>query len=365
MKIGLYNTLKICDEQPQGLYLTNDEGERILLPRRQVPEQWQVDDELEVFVYLDSDERPIATRQRPRVQLHQVAKLEVNDVNNIGAYLDWGLAKDLLLPFSEQKQRYVIGDQVIVYVCQDDFGRLLATTKLNRFIKDEVSNPWPDMPEIYNTGDQVRAIITQKTDLGFKAVVDHQYWGVIHHSQVRTAIRVGQTVNAFVRRLREDRRLDLALEPIGHTRTQQLATRILKQLQQGNGTLGLGDHSPADLIELQFGVSKRAFKMAIGHLLKAGEIIKNERGIELNTGQTKETDRGSSKSRKAKPAKTASQKTTRTNPYQTKPKNNTTEPSVKQSHSTDSETPSPAKKKSVYRNPKKTSGNTLRLRKSK
>lgn len=371
MKIGQYNTLRISDEQSQGLYLADDEGERVLLPRRQVPDQWQIGDELSVFLYLDSDERPIATRQRPRVQLNQVAKLTVTDVNNVGAYLDWGLAKDLLLPFSEQQQRAAVGDNVIVYVTQDDFGRLLATTRLNRFIKDEVTSPWPDAPAQYQMGDQVRAILTQKTDLGYKAVVDHQYWGVIHHSQIRTAVRVGQTVSAYVRRIREDDRLDLALEPIGHTRTQQLAKRILQNLQKGNGSLGLGDHSPADLIELHFGASKRAFKMAIGHLLKAGDVVKTPNGIELASSSTqsladKKTQSRTKGKHQSKPTqssqsdKTSKKRGTSGRHPNRSNKQDTSAPDEPKSVKSES-----AKKsaKRVYRNQAKKSDKTLSLRK--
>lgn len=278
---GRYHTLTVLEEQPHGLYLDNNEGGKILLPRKQIPDNTAIGDALKVFVYLDSDDRPIATTLRPKAQLHQVAWLNVVDVNKTGAFLDWGLAKDLFVPFSEQKQRLEPGKSCAVYVYLDNSGRIVASTRLNRFIKDEVTSIWPGEPLPLNNGDAVKLLITQRTELGYKAVVNNEYWGILYNDDIRTAVRVGQKLDGFIKRVRDDKRLDLMLEPAGHERADPLARRILKKLEENRGFLPMGDHSPADLIELHFAVSKRTFKMAIGKLFKERLIMIEESGIRL------------------------------------------------------------------------------------
>ena len=293
-ELGRYNTLKVQEMAPHGAYLDDEDGGQILLPTRQVPEGTEIGDEIKVFVYLDSEDRWIATCQRPRVQLHQVASLEVVDVNRTGAFLDWGLAKDLFVPFAEQKQRMEQGNSYLVYVLQDNTGRLIGSARLNRYISDEAKSNWPGSPDPYSVGDKVRMIVSHRTELGYKAVVDDEFWGVIHHDDIRKAIRPGNKLEGYVKRIRDDHRLDISLEPIGHAKIAPLATRILKKLQEGDGTLGLSDKSPADLIELHFGVSKRVFKMAIGQLFKERKIVIESDHIRL----TNEND-----AKKPRPAK--------------------------------------------------------------
>lgn len=284
-ELGRYNTLKVQELAPHGAYLDDEDGGQILLPTRQVPEGTEIGDDIKVFVYLDSEDRWIATCQRPRVQLHQVASLEVVDVNRTGAFLDWGLAKDLFVPFAEQKQRMEQGKSYLVYVLLDNTGRLIGSTRLNRYIHDEAKSNWPGAPDPYKVGDQARILISHRTELGYKAVVDDEFWGVIHHDDIRKAIRPGQKLEGYIKRVRDDHRLDLALEPIGHAKISPLAGRILKKLQDGDGTLGLSDKSPADLIELHFGVSKRVFKMAIGQLFKERKIVIEADHIRLANDQ--------------------------------------------------------------------------------
>ncbi|QQD23624.1 GntR family transcriptional regulator [Venatoribacter cucullus] len=280
---GRYHHLTVVEEQPHGLYLDDAEGGKVLLPRKQIPANTAIGDVLKVFVYLDSDDRPIATTLRPKAQLHQVAWLNVVDVNKTGAFLDWGLAKDLFVPFSEQKQRLEPGKSCAVYLYLDNTGRIVASTKLNRFIKDEVTSIWPGEPLPLKNGDAVKLFIAQRTELGYKAVVNNEYWGILYNTDIRSAIRVGQKLDGFIKRVREDKRLDLMLEPAGHEKADPLAKRILKKLEDNQGFLPMGDHSPADLIELHFAVSKRTFKMAIGKLLKERRIAIEENGIRLTT----------------------------------------------------------------------------------
>lgn len=289
---GQFHTLTVIDQQPQGLYLDDGQGNRILLPNRQIPEGTGVGDSLKVFLYFDSEDRLIATCQRPRIQLHQVAFLTVADVNNTGAFLDWGLPKDLFVPFAEQLQRMEEGKSYPVYLREDNTGRLIGTSRLSRHIKDDILNLQPgtdtnqsiwkkksepapahdldDAP--FNNGDAVKLLVIQRTDLGYKAIVNQQWFGLIHNDDIRTAIRPGMKIDAYIKRVRDDGRLDLSLERPGHHKADPIAQRIMKKLESNNGTLGLSDRSPADLIELHFGVSKRVFKMAIGQLYKERKI---------------------------------------------------------------------------------------------
>lgn len=273
--VGKYATLEVGELLPMGALLIAGEFGNILLPNKQVPDNCKVGDAVKVFIYLDSEDRVIATCQRPRATVGQVANLEVADVNEMGAFLDWGLVKDLFLPFAEQKTRLEVGQRCIVYVYMDNTDRIIATTRLNRFIKDEVATIYDN----YNPGDKVRILIAARTELGYKAVVDNKYWGLIHHSDIRQAIRVGQKVDAYIRKQRDDKRLDLSLQPIGYQKVGGLAEQIMQKLEAGNGFLALSDKSPAELIEMHFGVSKRAFKMAIGKLYKDRKIVIESKGI--------------------------------------------------------------------------------------
>ena len=272
-EIGRYATLPVVEHHPAGCYLDGGDLGDILLPNKQVPENTEIGDKLKVFIYLDSEDRIIATMQRPRVLIRQAANLQVVDVNDTGAFLDWGLAKDLFLPFSEQKQRLEIDQHCIVYVHMDNTGRLAATTRLNRFIKDE--------SEGLKVGDKVKLLIAGRTQMGYKAIVNDEYWGLIHNESIRQAIRIGQRVEGYVRKVRDDKKLDLSLEPIGYKKVDPLKAKILKKLKESNGFLAVGDKSPADLIEMHFGVSKRVYKMAIGKLYKERIIAIESNGIRL------------------------------------------------------------------------------------
>lgn len=294
LQAGQFHTLTVIDQQPQGLYLDDGFDGRILLPNRHIPDGTQVGDSLKVFVYLDSDDRPIATCQRPRLQLHQVGYLQVADVNRTGAFLDWGLAKDLFVPFAEQLQRMEAGQSYAVYLTEDNTGRLIGSARLNRFIKDQITDTdsvWQQQasatPEL-KAGDAVKMLIVQQTDLGYKAVINHRWWGLIHQSDVRTAIRPGLKLDGYIKRVREDGRIDLGLEPPGHRRAAPLASRIMTKLQANGGSLGLSDRSPAELIEMHFGVSKRVFKMAIGQLYKERKIRIEPDAIHLADPNQKE-----------------------------------------------------------------------------
>ena len=348
---GHYYTLTVTDELPQGLYLEDEEGTRILLPRKQIPADTAIGDQIPVFVYLDSEDRLIATTQRPRGQVGEVVWLEAVDVNNTGAFLDWGLAKDLFVPFAEQKQRMEAGKQYAVYITLDNTGRLIGSTRLNRFIKDEVKSAWGGVEDAYDTGNAVKMLIAQRTDLGYKAVVDNKYRGVHYNDDIRKPIRVGQRMLGYVKRLREDMRLDLMLEPAGHGKADPLAKRILKKLEEGNGVLGLSDRSPSDLIELHFGVSKRTFKMAIGKLFKERKIMIEDDQIRLASAEDSKSTRAS---------RTAAEPEKKT---QTNKKSSAKNARHQDAAASGEKTAKNSSAKKVYRNPKAKTGKTLGLKK--
>lgn len=342
--IGLYHTLTVLEEHPHGLYLDDLDGGKILLPRKQIPANTQIGDALKVFLYLDSEDRIIATTLRPKVQLNQVAWLEAVDVNSTGAFLDWGLPKDLFVPFAEQTQRMEVGRSYAVYVYLDNSNRLTGSTRLGRFIKDEVKSPWPGAALPFAMGDKVKLLITQRTDMGYKAVINNSYWGVLHNDDVRTAIRVGQKIEGYIKRIRADQRVDLMLEPAGHVKADPVAGKILKKLSDSKGFLPMGDFSPADLIELQFAVSKRTFKMAIGKLYKERKIVITDKGLYLPEAAPEDAQKPS-----------ATKKTISAN---AKPNKVSNAPDTASDAA-----PKPSAKKWVVRNEKSKTSQTLSLKK--
>ncbi len=222
--------------------------------------------------------RPAASRRyrAPRTQVGEVAYLEVVTVNETGAFLDWGHPKDLLLPFGEQHFRPSVGKRVLVRIYEDQQGRPVASQKLDRFLTDA--------SEGLSTGDQVTLVIADQTDLGFKAAVNHRFWGLLYRDEVARPLRRGQRVTGYVKRLRDDGRLDLSLLPPGQARLDVVGETILKALRESGGYLPLGDNSDAAEIKARLGVSKNAFKQAIGRLYKQQRIILEPTGIRLVPG---------------------------------------------------------------------------------
>ncbi|HET8790043.1 MAG TPA: S1-like domain-containing RNA-binding protein [Modicisalibacter sp.] len=210
---------------------------------------------------------------RPLARLGEVAYLKVVMVNDTGAFLDWGLPKDLLLPYGEQRPRPAVGKRVLVMVTEDAQGRPLASMRLDKFIADEASG--------LSQGDKVALIVAEPTDLGVKAVVDNRFWGLIYHDDMPQPLRRGQRLDGYVRRLRDDGRLDLALVPPGAAKLDVVGEQILAALHRNQGYLTLSDKSPADEIKARLGVSKSAFKQAIGRLYKRRLIAIEQSGIRL------------------------------------------------------------------------------------
>lgn len=213
--------------------------------------------------------------RRPLAQVGEVAYLQVVTVNDTGAFLDWGQPKDLLLPYGEQRFRPDAGKRVLVIIYEDQQGRPVASQRLERFIKDEA--------EGLAAGDEVELMVAERTDLGVKTVVDHRFWGLIYHDDLTQPVRRGQRLTGYVRRLRDDGRLDLSLLPPGAARLDVVGDKVLAELRRSGGYLPLADKSPASEIKARLGVSKSAFKQAIGRLYKKRQVVIEEKGIRLSS----------------------------------------------------------------------------------
>lgn len=278
-KIGERSKLTVLREKPFGLQLDGGELGEILLPRREVPPSWEIGGTLDVFLYLDSEDRPVATQKFPKAMPGQFARLECVEVNKVGAFLDWGLAKDLLVPFREQGTRLQVGKHYLVHVHVDEVsGRLVASTRITRELDQTTHN--------YQPGDEVELVIFAKTDLGYKAIVNGSHSGLLFADKVYQPLRQGERCKGYIADVRQDGKLDLSLHPPGRERVENLEDQILSELKARGGYWAIGDHSPAAEIREELGVSKRTFKQAIGALLRRRMILIEERGIRmLESGQ--------------------------------------------------------------------------------
>ena len=274
-EIGKYNVLKVVKEVDFGVYLDGgSEYGEILLPKRYVPGELKADDELEVFLYLDSEDRLIATTEKPVVQTEEFAYLEVVSVTKTGAFLNWGLPKDLLLPYREQNNEVKEGDKVFVYVYLDaESKRLVASAKIEKHIDN--------LPVYYQPGDEVDAIVWMKTDLGYKIIMENLYSGMIYHSEVFRTLEPGCKIPAYVIKVRDDEKVDLTLHRPGYAKVDDSAQKLLNYLNEHNGFMPFTDKSPADGIQSIFNMSKKTFKKALGALYKEKIIILNDDGVRL------------------------------------------------------------------------------------
>lgn len=274
--IGRYNSLQVTKYTDFGLYLDGGADGEILLPKRYIPkgEALEVGDWLNVFVYLDSEDRLIATTQKPKVQVGGFASLKVVEINRVGLFLDWGLPKDLLLPHSEEKRPLQVGDYCVVYVYLDQrTRRITATARLDRYLDKT--------PARYAPGQEVDLLVVEQTDMGFKAIINNEHWGLIHNNEVFKFLRSGMRERGFIREVRADGKISLSLQPVGREAASSLSEQILAKLREAGGQLPLSDKSSPEQISSLFGVSKGNFKKAIGGLYKQGQIIIEADGIRL------------------------------------------------------------------------------------
>ncbi len=270
--IGERASLKVLHEKTFGLFLDGGELGEILLPRREMPVKWAIGEFVDVFLYYDSEDRPVATLKSPKVMPGQFARLKCAAVTGVGAFLDWGLPKDLLVPFREQKERMEVGKFYIVYVRIDEqSGRIVATSRIARHM-DQVQHQFK--PE-----QEVDLIIYGKTALGYKAIVNSTHSGLLFANDVFQPLRPGEMLKGYVTAVRPDGKIDLSLHPPGRARVDGLEAQILAELDARGGFWSLGDHSSAAEINEELGVSKRSFKQATGALWKKRMITIEENGI--------------------------------------------------------------------------------------
>jgi predicted RNA-binding protein (virulence factor B family) len=272
--IGRINRLKVTIISPYEATLDAAELGDIPLLKRYLPEHCKVGDFVNAFVFHDSKGRISATTQRVKAQVEEVASLKVVEVNNVGAFLDWGLPKDLLVPFNQQQIKMEVGQSYLVYLYLDDeTNRITASSKLNRFIVHDAAN--------YTAGQAVDLTISDITDIGYSAVINNQHWGVLFYSDVVKPLSKGQRLKGYIKNIREDGKVNLSLQPIGYAKVSSLSIKILKQLEINDGFIALSDKSPAELIYQRFSVSKKSFKMTIGALYKKRLITISKEGISL------------------------------------------------------------------------------------
>lgn len=266
IKLGHNNKLRVGRFVDFGAYLTDDEGAEILLPARYVSDDLAVGDEIDVFVYKDSEDRPVATTDVPYVEVGQFAFLQVVAVNKVGAFLDWGLPKDLLVPFSEQKARMQQGGIYLVYVYLDnESGRIVASAKVEKYL----GNLIPD----YKPGQRVEALVWGHTPIGYKVIVDNLFQGMLYQNELYRPVEIEETVDAYVKMVRADGKIDLTLGDKSVNRVRELSDEIMERLKNSGGSLPYGDKSSPDDIKAEFKCSKRDFKQAIGRLYKEHRIV--------------------------------------------------------------------------------------------
>ena len=274
LNIGNYNTLRIIKILSFGAYLDGGEGKEILLPTRYVPDGAQVGDDVEVFIYHDNEGRLIATTLHPKAVVGEFAFMQVKSVNTTGAFLDWGLMKDLLVPYKEQKLTMREGKWYLVYVRLDHVtGRVMASARIEKFLNN--------IPPKYEFNQEVSLLVADDTEIGYKVIVNNLHWGMVYHNQVFQRLEKGEHLKGYVKEIREDDKLDISLAPLGYQKVDGVAQTILQALQVQNGFLPVHDKSDPEVIYSLFRCSKKAFKQAIGALYRQHRIALEPDGIRL------------------------------------------------------------------------------------
>ncbi|WP_170227961.1 CvfB family protein [Vicingus serpentipes] len=270
--IGKTVALEALKTTPQGVYLITDKNDEILLPNKYVPRDLRMGDKIEVFVYNDFDNRPVATTLVPKVKLNQVGYLKCFDVSDYGAFFEWGLEKHLLVPFSEQHYNIEAGDECLIYLYKDEkTNRLVGSTKIDKFLKHNI-------PE-YNLGDKVSLIVGPETDLGYKVIVENKFIGLIYKNELFRRVSQGDLLTGYITTIREDNKLDISLNSSRLSEVEVLANKIYETLLRENGAINISDKSEPEVIYKRFQVSKKAFKRAVGLLYSERKIVVNPQSI--------------------------------------------------------------------------------------
>ncbi|MBA3829171.1 MAG: RNA-binding protein [Taibaiella sp.] len=275
VQAGIYHTLKVIKKVDFGLYLDGGEGDEILLPKRFAPVNAKDGDELEVFIYHDSDNRPIATTQRPKGIVNEMVLLEVVSTTPQGAFLDWGLMKDIFVPLSQQESKMEEGYTYLVMIYRDEqTGRVAATERLGRYF----SNDELTIKEL----DPVDLIVYKKTDIGYKVIINNKHLGVVHFNEVFKELEYGEKAKGFIKKILPENKIDVVLGQRGYKKVEDETDKILRLLQENNGYLPYHDKSTPDEIYAFFGMSKKTFKMTIGTLYKQKKIELTKTGMKLS-----------------------------------------------------------------------------------
>ncbi|WP_319502440.1 S1-like domain-containing RNA-binding protein [uncultured Draconibacterium sp.] len=273
-EIGKFNTLEILRETDNGVYLDGGEHGEILMPRKYVEDEMKEKGTAEVFVYTDSEDRLVATTEKPLATVGEFARLTVKATAKFGAFLDWGLAKDLLVPFSEQRIKMQEGNSYWVYVYLDLLtNRVVASAKLHKFLDNT--------PPEYTNGQEVSLIILEETDLGYKAIVNLEHTGILYKNQVFRKLEIGSQTKGYIAKVRSDEKIDLILEEPGYEKVDTISEKILAELEASGGFMAVSDKSSPEIIKAMFGISKKNFKKAIGGLYKKRLITFVSDGIKM------------------------------------------------------------------------------------
>lgn len=274
MLIGRYNILKVGRRTEHGIYLQNEAGEEVLLPTKYTNDKMEEGTLGKVFIYRDSNDRIIATTLKPLALVNEAAYLTVKETNRIGTFLDWGLEKDLLLPFAEQKMRPAVGDKVLVYLYLDAATqRIVASTNINKFIKNRDIELQPN--------DEVDLLICYENEIGVRVIVNQMYWGILFKNEIFDKIEKGQHVKGYVKLVREDGKVDVALQKQGFAGAKDTTQVIMEKLKAANGLLKLSDNSTPEEIHAELGISKKMFKKAVGILFKEKKLELGDDYIKL------------------------------------------------------------------------------------
>jgi predicted RNA-binding protein (virulence factor B family) len=274
VEIGKINTLEVVRETDNGFYLDGRELGEILMPKKFITDEVRTHGWADVFVYSDSEDRLVATTEKPFAMVGEFAFLKVVAISKFGAFLDWGLPKDLLVPFREQKADMVEGRSYLVYLFVDLLTkRIAATAKIDKYLDNT--------PPEYEPGDEVQLLIAEETDLGYKAIVNNEHWGMLYKNQLYQKLSSGQKTTGYVNKVRDDEKIDLLLEKPGYEKVDAISQKILNELKQNRGFMAVSDNTSPEMINAMFGISKKNFKKAIGSLYKKRLITFDSDGIRI------------------------------------------------------------------------------------
>ncbi len=274
INLGVYNSLAVLRRAEQGFYLGDDSGESVLLPNKYIPAGAEIGDTLNVFIYNDSEDRIIATTLTPKVTLNKFACLEVVNVTNNGAFMDWGLAKDIFVSFNEQSKKLEVGQHPIAFLYLDKLSnRLAASCKLNKFLNNENIE--------VKEKEEVELLIAEKTDIGVNVIINNRYKGILYQNEIFQTLTYGERVKGYIKKIREDNKIDVSLEKLGYEKVQPNEEKILSKLKENKGFLKLNDYSSPEEITEILEMSKKTFKKAIGSLFKKRTIRIEKDGIYL------------------------------------------------------------------------------------